>query len=389
MGVMTHLDMPDDQAVQPTAQIDDDRGVRQLQKLKRRLRRRVVRLRILAYGFLMLAILLLLSGVAVFGYANYIARLTLSPPETAASQYTKLMADKERLSDQQVALNKQQQEILNDAAIEGPYNERLAKIIAEYMLLEEDILRNCPKAIVHDYRDPGEVFDGWSDGIKVTPGPRFGDYGFRLPSGKSVSFEGSDLANSDLANSDLANECQNHFAEHKEKIIQYTRQVYDIYVERSKILEENRNKKSSELVPVNHQAVQLSHDLQDLDAVLKDVKSRADHEKYLGIALPEGHASDNTEAKIDWPHVIETNATRIGVLAAMFFLVTILVPQYRYSIKMANFYQARYDGLEMLPEKIGAEDFERVVSIMTPNIDFGKSPPTPWEHILEVVKAAK
>jgi hypothetical protein len=56
---------------------------------------------------------------------------------------------------------------------------------------------------------------------------------------------------------------------------------------------------------------------------------------------------------------------------------------------MANFYQARYDGLEMLPEKIGAEDFERVVSIMTPNIDFGKSPPTPWEHILEVVKAGK
>ena len=104
---------------------------------------------------------------------------------------------------------------------------------------------------------------------------------------------------------------------------------------------------------------------------------------------PQGHANDNTEAKIDSPHVIETNATRIGVLAAMFFLVTILVPQYRYSIKMANFYQARYDSLEMLPDKIGVEDFERVVSIMTPNIDFGKSPPTPWEHILEVVKAGK
>jgi hypothetical protein len=73
----------------------------------------------------------------------------------------------------------------------------------------------------------------------------------------------------------------------------------------------------------------------------------------------------------------------------MFFLVTILVPHYRYSINMANFYQARYDSLEMLPEQFGTEDFERVVSIMTSNIDFGKSPPTPWEHILEVVKAAK
>jgi hypothetical protein len=56
---------------------------------------------------------------------------------------------------------------------------------------------------------------------------------------------------------------------------------------------------------------------------------------------------------------------------------------------MANFYQARFDSLEMLPEKISAEDFEKIVSIMSPNIDFGKSPPTPWEHILEVVKAAK
>jgi hypothetical protein len=73
----------------------------------------------------------------------------------------------------------------------------------------------------------------------------------------------------------------------------------------------------------------------------------------------------------------------------MFFLVTILVPQYRYSIKMANFYQARFDSLEMLPEKISAEEFEEIVGIMSPNIDFGKSPPTPWEHILEVVKAAK
>ena len=199
-----------------------------------------------------------------------------------------------------------------------------------------------------------------------------------LPSGKTVSFEGLDLANA----------CEYHFEEHKEEIIQYTRQVQDIYAERGKILQENL--KSPELVAVNQQRAQLLGDIRDLDGLLKDVRSRVAQEKYLGIApTPEGHASDNTEAKIDWPHVIETNATRIGVLATMFFLVTILVPQYRYSIKMANFYQARYDSLEMLPEKIGAEDFERVVSIMTPNIDFGKSPPTPWVHILEVVKAAK
>jgi hypothetical protein len=82
-----------------------------------------------------------------------------------------------------------------------------------------------------------------------------------------------------------------------------------------------------ELTPINQQSKQLFQDYQDLDAVLKDLKSRVAQEKYL-VTVPtsEGHASDNADAKIDWPHVIETNATRIGVLAAMFFLVTILVP---------------------------------------------------------------
>jgi hypothetical protein len=56
---------------------------------------------------------------------------------------------------------------------------------------------------------------------------------------------------------------------------------------------------------------------------------------------------------------------------------------------MANFYQARSDSLEMLPEQMSAEDLDKIVTIMTPNIDFGKSPPTPWGHILEVMKAAK
>jgi hypothetical protein len=310
---MTHLDMPDDQAVQPSStEIDDYRGARQLQKLKRRLRRRVNRLRTLAYVFLILAILVLVSGTAAFAFANYIARLTLSPPQTAASQYAKLTADRKRLSEQLVALQRQQQEILNEAAIIGPYNDKMANIKAEYMPLEEDILRNCPKAILHDNIDPEEVFFGWSDRIKVTPGPRIGEYGFTLPSGKSVSFEGLDLADA----------CQYHFAEHKEKIIQYTREVQDLYADRGKILAENRNKKSPELGPVNQQSAQLFQDINDLDALLKDLRSRVAQEKYLGTApAPEGHASDNTEAKIDWPHVIETNATRIGALAAMFFLV--------------------------------------------------------------------
>jgi hypothetical protein len=73
----------------------------------------------------------------------------------------------------------------------------------------------------------------------------------------------------------------------------------------------------------------------------------------------------------------------------MFFLVTILVPQYRYNIRMASFYEARSDSFEILPDKMDADNFDKVVGIVTPNIDFGKAPPTPWEQIIEVIKTAK
>jgi hypothetical protein len=56
---------------------------------------------------------------------------------------------------------------------------------------------------------------------------------------------------------------------------------------------------------------------------------------------------------------------------------------------MASFYEARSDSLGMLPEQMSAEDFDKVVNIMTPNIDFGKAPPTPAEQIIEVIKTAK
>jgi hypothetical protein len=74
--------MPDDQGVQASsAKIDDSRGAQQLEEIKRRLGRRVLCVRILAYVFLTLAIFVLAGGAAVFGFANYIARLTLSPPQ--------------------------------------------------------------------------------------------------------------------------------------------------------------------------------------------------------------------------------------------------------------------------------------------------------------------
>jgi hypothetical protein len=132
-------------------------------------------------------------------------------------------------------------------------------------------------------------------------------------------------------------------------------------------------------------------DQQNLAALDKEAQKHVIEERVLGDQISSGGPTNNdkTNAKIEWARVIETNATRIGALVTMFFLVTILVPQYRYNIRMASFYEARSDILGMLPEQMSAEEFDKVVNIMTPNIDFGKAPPTPWEQIIEVIKTAK
>jgi hypothetical protein len=110
---MTHLEISDELAAQPNyAQSDDHKGARQLQELKDRLRSRVDSLRKQAHVFLGLAIAVLIVGVAIFGIAKYIARLTLSFPETTAAQYDKAMAAQKRLVEQQQELNKKEKKLL-------------------------------------------------------------------------------------------------------------------------------------------------------------------------------------------------------------------------------------------------------------------------------------
>jgi hypothetical protein len=248
VAVMTNLDISEGQALQlNSAHSEDYRGARQLQKLKKRLRRRVRRLRILAYAFLVLAILVLAGGAAVFGYANYIARLTLSPPPTASAQYDMATDTNKRLSEQLAALNNQREEILNEAVITAPANEKMENIKAEYRVLEDDILQHCPKKTLNNFIDPDFGF-GWSDAsMTVRPSPLF-DYRFGLPSGRSVSFESLDLAN----------DCRNHFEEHREEIIRYTRRWLEVANQRNKMLEENSKSKFEKLAPINEQYKKIS-----------------------------------------------------------------------------------------------------------------------------------
>jgi hypothetical protein len=58
---------------------------------------------------------------------------------------------------------------------------------------------------------------------------------------------------------------------------------------------------------------------------------------------------------------------------------------------MASFYNARSDSL-LLSTKVdcnGPDDLSKIVTIMTPNIDFSKAPAAPVGQLVEMIKAVK
>jgi hypothetical protein len=365
----------------------------QHQRLVERFDHRAVRLRGQANVFLAFIIAVLVLGVAfLLFFANDIARLNLQT-QTAEAQSDKVTAAIKENQEQVVLLDKKRFDILNGASIRGPWDEKISEIKQKYDVLENNILQRCGEILFSKLEDQNEHSFKWTDDLKVftvtdpnlLPSKQVSEYGFVLPEGKLVSFQ----------TVELANECLDNVLQHRDEITRYTKEVEDLQFQESRELQENRKNKEAELAQLNSRIQELQNEKSALNFLLGQLKPRIVQEKLKlqELSLPlnsEAQADRNkTEEKIDWARVIETNATRIGALVTMFFLVTILVPQYRYNVRMANFYQARSDSFGMLPEQMSAEDFDKVVNIMTPNIDFGKAPPTPWEQIIEVIKTAK
>jgi hypothetical protein len=329
-------------------------------------------------------------GVLILVFANDITRFTLHP-QTAESQYAAVDAAEKENAKQQAQLQKQIRELSDTKTLPNSFDDNVTRAVADFTTLEEGILKKCPNiakintsARQHINDDPErdsrpELFSE----LKIIPIPweRIGEYSLFTPVGGNIVF----------SNQESAIACKNIFLENTDNITEHLRIIQDLLSKKDTARREILKSKEPELKPLRENINRLQVDRRNLDVLSAETQKRVIEERVLGGQItPEGQkTNDKTDTKIDWARVIETNATRIGALVTMFFLVTILVPQYRYNIRMASFYEARSDSLGMLPEQMSAEDFDKVVNIMTPNIDFGKAPPTPWEQIIEVIKTAK
>jgi hypothetical protein len=97
--------------------------------------------------------------------------------------------------------------------------------------------------------------------------------------------------------------------------------------------------------------------------------------------IPSKDTQDNQLARL-----IQTNLTRFGTIIMITFLVSILTPLYRYNIRLATYYDARADVLELFETTLRSVGFLRLATALTPAFDFGKGPNTPIEQIIELVR---
>jgi hypothetical protein len=103
------------------------------------------------------------------------------------------------------------------------------------------------------------------------------------------------------------------------------------------------------------------------------------------IGEPENHRPPVT---LSLPFLLQLNITRFGTITLVVITLGILAPLYRFSARLATFYQARADILR-LHQVPGYKQtgIVRLSPIFTPIFDFGKSQAMP-DHISELIRAA-
>lgn len=126
---------------------------------------------------------------------------------------------------------------------------------------------------------------------------------------------------------------------------------------------------------------QLQENLRDLEA--RRELARADLERAGESGLYGSFESETST-------LVSVIVTRVSSIILLLFLVQILVPLYRYNTRLAAYYEARGDALEILDfnDPGCIEGLERLVSALSPDsVTFEKHPATPLNQSLSMVRS--
>jgi hypothetical protein len=104
-------------------------------------------------------------------------------------------------------------------------------------------------------------------------------------------------------------------------------------------------------------------------------------------AAPGAAAIKATAANVDTIELVRTSLIRFGGVAVILFLTSILIPVYRYNVRLGTYYLARADTL-MLCRDSEVTNFGEIIKLLTPVYEFDKEPTTPIESVSSFVKDA-
>ena len=349
------------------------------EELASRLDNRAWWLRVQAYVILATIILVLIAGAVAFVFANQIVNLSFQS-HTAADQYAAALAAAKQIDSQLAELNKRETEIRgNDTAIRKPFEDQIRGIRAQIGDVEEKILKGC-----ENIKHTGPRGDVNADPV-LSPRPatdRLGEFFITLTT-QDVYF----------GDRQAAQKCASELSTVMKDITPLRRRIQDVSNEEGKKITEFQVSLEPKIKPLSAQIYQLTQQQYALQPVIAETNKRATEERILGAPIGgEGTNRDRGSITTDWAQIIQSNLTRLSSLAIMFFLVAILVPQYRYSIRMAAFYEARADSIRLargLQPITHLQDLEKAIAAMTPNIDFGKAPATPIDQLIALIKSIK
>jgi hypothetical protein len=115
-----------------------------------------------------------------------------------------------------------------------------------------------------------------------------------------------------------------------------------------------------------------------LDERIKNLEERV----KAADDLARGSESRSNQTRF----IVSVISKRVGSVLLLIFLVQILVTLYRYSSRLAAFYDSRADALQLC--RLGAFDSaEASVGLLAPDkLDFGKTPRSPIENAVELAQ---
>jgi len=144
----------------------------------------------------------------------------------------------------------------------------------------------------------------------------------------------------------------------------------------------------AELLQQQFNAGQLSSDqLLETQRLASEAKLKKEIVEHKLKVAPPASEIKAASTNIDTLDLARTSLVRFGGVAVTLFLISVLIPIYRYNVRLSSFYLARADTL-LLARDTRVDDFSEMINLLTPTHAFEKEPQTPIDSVSSFIKDA-